>query len=259
MEAHDEQIAAVVALLREVLGDDLVGAYLFGSAVFGGLRPPSDVDVLAVSERPTTRGEKRRLIERLLEVSRRPRPLELTIVVRSDVRPWRYPPRMDFQYGDWWRAEFERGELQPWGDPLNADLAVLITKVLLADRTLAGPPAAQAVDAVPRADLVRAMAGGIPSLVEDVHTDTRNVVLTLARMWTTVLTGELRAKDEAATWALARLPERHRPVVERARAGYLGAEWESWDDLQADVRAYVDHVVREIERLASQASAIARP
>jgi streptomycin 3"-adenylyltransferase len=56
---------------------------------------------------------KQRLVSRLLKISRKPRRLELTIVVQSDIRPWRYPPRMDFQYGDWWREEFERGELDP--------------------------------------------------------------------------------------------------------------------------------------------------
>jgi predicted nucleotidyltransferase len=244
----DEQIDAVLVALRRVLGADLVGAYLFGSAVLGGLRPPSDVDVFALSRRAATPEEKRRLIERLLEVSLRPRPLEVTIVVQSDVRPWRYPPPVDFQYGDWWRAEFERGDLEPWSSP-NPDLAVLIEKVLRAGRPLVGPPPAEVLDPVPRADLERAMKDAIPALLEDLETDTRNAVLALARIWTTLATGEIRAKDDAAAWALERLPERHRPVLERAQRGYQGAEWESWDDLGPEVAAYAEHVVAVMRRL----------
>ena len=52
------QLDRVSRLVREVLGEDVAGAYLFGSAVHGGLQPDSDLDVLVVSERHTTLDEK---------------------------------------------------------------------------------------------------------------------------------------------------------------------------------------------------------
>jgi hypothetical protein len=48
--------------------------------------------------------------------------------------------------------------------------------------------------------------------------NTRNVVLTLPRIWSAVATDNVLSKDSAAAWALPRLPEEHRPVLERARA-----------------------------------------
>ena len=57
------------------------------------------------------------------------RSLEVTIAVRSDIVPWRYPPRLDFQYGDWFRPEYARGELAPWESP-HPDLAIVLTTVL---------------------------------------------------------------------------------------------------------------------------------
>ena len=116
MEAHQaspeetaalEQIDRIVSLVRDVFGEDAVGAYLHGSAVLGGLRPDSDIDVLVVSRRATTPPpEKRMLIDRLLAISGsgdpsgNARSIELTVVVESDIRPWQYPPCLDFQYGD---------------------------------------------------------------------------------------------------------------------------------------------------------------
>ncbi len=79
-----EQVDGVVALVRDVLGEDVVGAYLHGSSVLGGLGPRSDIDVLVVSRRPTTRAEKRRLVDGMRALSIPPgrlaegRPLELT-------------------------------------------------------------------------------------------------------------------------------------------------------------------------------------
>jgi predicted nucleotidyltransferase len=58
----EEQLDRVLAVARDVLGPDVVGGYLHGSAVLGGLRPRSDIDVLVVSRRPTTREEKQRLV-----------------------------------------------------------------------------------------------------------------------------------------------------------------------------------------------------
>jgi predicted nucleotidyltransferase len=244
---ENEQIDLLLAAVREVLGDDVVGCYLHGSAVLGGLRPHSDLDVMVVSRRRTTRHEKQQLVAHLLAVSHRPRPVELTIVVHDEIHPWRYPPRMDFQYGDWWRSQFESGELEPWPSATNPDLASLIRMVLLGDAPLLGPPAAEIFDPVPRRDYVHSLVHGIDGLMRTIDSDTRNVVLTLARIWSGIETDEVRSKDAAADWALPRLPEHVRPVLARARAIYLGDEEQRWDDLGPRVRAFADHVVARIE------------
>ncbi|GAB2617877.1 aminoglycoside adenylyltransferase family protein [Streptomyces capparidis] len=246
----------VVRLVRGVLGPRLLGAYLHGSAVLGGLRPHSDVDVFAVVRRHLTEAERRALVDGLLDVSGEgarlgpARPVELTVVVRDDVRPWRYPPRRAFQYGEWLREEYERG-LLPAPEP-SPDLAPLITMVLRGNAALFGPPPARVLDPVPHRDLRRAIVAGVPELLAELEQDTRNVLLTLARVWTTLATGSIRSKDEAAAWALARLPAEHRPVLARARAVYLGEEEDRWADLLPRLRPHTDHVTGVIERLAAR-------
>lgn len=248
-----DQARRVVMLAREVLAVGIIGAYLHGSAAFGGLHPTSDIDLLIVARRPTTPAEKRALIERLLAVSgrgdptRRSRPVELTIVVQGDVRPWRYPPRLDFQYGDWWRGEFERGNITPWESP-NPDLTLQLEMALQAAFPLFGPPASEVLDSIPPADVQRAMLDSIPALLSDLDGDERNVVLTFARIWTTIATGIIRSKDAAADWALPLLPPEHRAVLAHARAIYLGEATEEWSDLLPRVRPHLDHVIEEIER-----------
>jgi streptomycin 3"-adenylyltransferase len=244
-----------VAAVHDVLGSDLVGAYLYGSAILGGLRPRSDVDVLVVARRPTAHEEKRRLVDPLLAISGRDstepaRAVDLTILVESEIRPWRFPPAFDFQYGEWLRREFESGNVEPWPTRTRPDLASVITMVLLGNMPLLGPAPAEVFDPVPRDDLVRAIVGDIESLLGDLDFDTANVILTLARIWSTVATGAIRSKDAAADWALTRLAEEQRAVLARARAIYLGIEEDRWDDLQPRLRTHADSVVTEIERLA---------
>ncbi|MEU4779907.1 aminoglycoside adenylyltransferase domain-containing protein [Micromonospora sp. NPDC023633] len=198
--------------------------------------------------------ERRALLDGLLTISGSPagaRPVELTVVVQSEVRPWRFPPTGDFLYGEWLRDEFEAGGV-PRREPMP-DLALLITMVLAGNHPLTGPPPAQVLDRVPRADLVRASVTGIPGLLDDLDGDTRNVVLTFARIWSTLATGEIRSKDAAADWALARLPREHRPVLEHARALYLSCRYsdERWsDELRARARPHVDRMLAEIDRLS---------
>src|SRR5690348_17070449 len=102
-----EQIDQVVRLVDQVLGPDHIGSYLHGSAVLAGLRPASDVDVLTVAARSLDGVQRRALVSGIMPLSGSgARPMELTVVVQSDVRQWRYPPICDFLYGEWLRAEY---------------------------------------------------------------------------------------------------------------------------------------------------------
>jgi predicted nucleotidyltransferase len=207
----DEELGAdVVGICRDVLGDALIGAYLHGSAVLGGLRPTSDLDVLAVVARPTTAAERRSIVERLLRASGRhpradsPRPVELTIVQQSELRPWRPAPTVELLYGEWRRDEFERGEIPDPG-PMP-DLAPEIVLALSGNRVVFGPPPAEVMAPVPTGGLRAAMVAGVPSLLADLETDTRNVLLTLARIVATLETGEIQSKDAAVDLVAHRLP-----------------------------------------------------
>jgi hypothetical protein len=226
-----------------MLGDDLVGMYLHGSAALGGLRPGSDLDVIAVSARRLTDVEKQRLASRLGEISKQPRSLDFDLVVQSEIRPWRYPPPFDFHYSEWWPGMRDRDT--------NTDLAVLIT-ILLAGGVapVYGAAPATVFDAVPENDFRRTTLAAADEVIRDIEGDTRNVVLTLARIWTSLETGEVLRKDRAATWVLERLPDEHKPVLERARSLYLEGSRGTWDDLREEVAAYVAYTLNAI-RIAS--------
>jgi streptomycin 3"-adenylyltransferase len=213
------QVERVVRLITEVVGADLLGAYPHGSSVLGGLRPASDVDILAVTRRSLGEGQRRALIAGILPVSGAvvgARPVELTVVVQDEVRPWRYPPVGDFLYGEWLRADYAAGVI-PVPVPMPG-LALEAAVALAGDRPLAGPPPAHVLDPVPAELLVRASVNGIPGLLADLPHDTRNVLLTFARIWMTLATGRVVAKETAADWALARLAPAHRPVLAFARS-----------------------------------------
>lgn len=122
---------------------------------------------------------------------------------------------------------------------------------LLADAALLGPPPADVFHPVPRDDYIASIRDSVDDLIDDIQSDTRNVILTLARMWASVQTHEVYTKDAAAQWVLQRLPGDVRWVLAEARDMYLGkrADWSG--DPVNDARSYAEEAIREI-KAASQ-------
>lgn len=252
----EEQIHQCVNLLKDLLGKDLLGVYVYGSAVINGLQKYSDLDLFVVSSRSISPEEKTKLIENLLTLSGNyklglKRPIEMTVVVKSEVNPWRYPPRFDFQYGDWLRSEFESGNFEPWKTKEMPDIALLITQVLLANKIVWGESAEQLLCKVPYRDFMRATIESLDGLIADLNSDTRNVLLTLARIWCVLTTDQIRSKSEAATWVINRLPKEYQCIMKHAKAIYLGDENENWNPLEKLIQPCVDFIMTQITQQIS--------
>ena len=116
-------------------------------------------------------------------------------------------------------------------------------------RALFGPLPAEVFDPVPTSDLRRAIVEGIPGLLADLEGDEANALLTFARIWTTLETGQVVSKDRAANWVLERLPAPHRPLIEQARDVYLGTAEDRWEGQGDAVRAVVAVMTEAIEAL----------
>lgn len=246
------QIEQALALLQRHLGDNLLSVHLFGSAVAGGLKPGSDLDLLATISEPLPAQARGALMRELLTISAWPanahlRPLEVTLLVHDAIVPWRYPPMRELQFGEWLRADIEAGRIEPRVE--DHDLAILLGKVREHSVSLFGPEAAGLFAPVPEADRTRALHDTLAQWNEpaDWQGDECNVVLAVARIWFTLSTGEIAAKDVAANWLLERLAQEHRPVLARARAVYLGTATDDLAQHPQAVAAFIRHARRLLD------------
>jgi streptomycin 3"-adenylyltransferase len=223
----DEQVSQACAVVERHLAPTLRAIHLFGSALDGGLKPYSDIDLLVTVDAPPNEAVRRALSLDLLAVSAPPghseaqRPLEVTVVSLTDVVPWRYPARRALQFGEWLRQDLLAGVFEP--PVLDIDLAILMTKTRQHSVALVGPMADRLFEPVPKEDFYAALADTVSqwNAPADWEGDERNVVLALARIWYSASTGQIAPKDVAAVWLLDRLPPEHQPVLHEARHAYL--------------------------------------
>lgn len=250
-----KEASQALEIIMELLGSAIVGVYLFGSAVKGGLRINSDVDVLVIVNHRLTEITRRKLVTKLMLISGKignkdsVRPLEITIINRADVVPWQYPPSNEFVYGEWLRDEFEQGQIpEPAYDP---DLAIVLNQVRNNSISLVGHNASEILEVVPMTDIRKAIKDSLPGLIEGIKGDERNVILTLARMWLTVATGEISPKDVAAEWAIPKLPKEQAILLNLARKAYRGECADKWEGLNSEVVSLVNYMKKSIESCLS--------
>jgi hypothetical protein len=219
-----QMLEALLAGLQRELGEDLVGVYLRGSLALGDFIPAtSDIDVLAVTERPITDAQFATLAALHAQIVGLPNP---------------YANRMEIAYID--RAalkRFESGRLHPtlgqgevlaWSEHRNN---WILERWTVRERgvTLRGPDPRTLIDPIGPDELRAAVRARLRDwadwadqpddpdwLLPRAHK--AYVVETMCRALSTLACGELWTKPRAVAWAIASLPEPWRSTVARSQA-----------------------------------------
>jgi hypothetical protein len=208
----DRYGSEVDRVLREILGDRLVGSWFVGSVALDGYRPgASDVDIAAVALDALTDGEKHRVVAAVSH-SALPCPARgLELVVYRGVGA-ATSPRAGGQ------IELNLNSGPGLEERVDLDARLVPTFWFVIDRAVAhrrglaisGPPAAEVFTEPARAEVLQAMLESIrwhraPSR------DVDAAVLNAARAWRFAETDVLGTKVDGASWARSRT--RHAEVV----------------------------------------------
>ena len=235
--AVDAQVRLIAEGVERVLQEDLVGTYLHGSLVFGCCNPmQSDLDLLVVTRAGCGPPRVIFIDELIREVSRRPLPLEISILAEPTLRGWRHPARYGLHYSERHRPRESPGP--------STDLAAHFTVARERGIALFGPPPRLCFPTVPWHDYVLAILGDSRLCLELL---TRTcAVLTISRVWATLATREVHSKESGALWAMAHLKDPS--IVADALESYRDGPSR---DIAADSRLpqYKDVVARHVEAL----------
>lgn len=241
-------LSDLLSSVRALLGDRLVGAYLYGSLALRAFRPDqSDVDILFVTDgelRPAHLSALQALHRR---VAAGPSPwateLECAYIPKDDLR--RYDP-----------ARARHPHLDRGGSSLaieQHDVDWVIQRYVVREHgiTLTGPDPKELVDPITADDLRQALkelmrVWWTPMAEDSARLQSESyrayAVLTMCRILWTVRHGSVVSKPAAARWAWTVLgPGRH-SLIDRALTGKMG------DDL-AETQSLIRLVATAVERL----------
>lgn len=243
----DEESAAyaaeVASRLREVVGDNLVGVYLHGSAALGDFsRDQSDIDVVAVTEQSVS-DEQRRAVADKLSSKSLPVPvreLEFHLVTRKAMSDNPDAPAFELHLVSA-RSGADRvidGHDRP-GDP---DLVMHFAVLAEHGQALLGPPASEVFPAISREKLIRALTGELEWARE--HASPTYQVLNAARAWQFLESGAIGSKTEGGEWARERVHDAS--TIDAALKHRRGQSEEPPSSEQA--RAFLEGVLRRLSR-----------
>lgn len=196
--------------LRDLLGPNLRGVYVYGSLAFGCYNPArSDVDVLVVTRRrmaPATRREVSSFLNRLSA------PLEISFFSHADLDPWRYPTPFDYHFS-------EEGESHDRADEF---FATEIANARVRGVALVGPPAAEIFPEVPEEDFLDAIERDLAWARERVEERPAYGVLNACRVVAYRRERIIMSKRDAGEWGIRSAPEEFHALIADAAAFYAG-------------------------------------
>jgi len=227
MNDAENLLSRIVSEYRRVLGDDLVGLYLHGSLAFGCFTwERSDVDFIAVVERPLEFCVKQALIDAVIELNKSapPKGIEMSVVTADVCRPFVYPTPYETHFSNSHLAAYtaDRDAHLRRLCGTDPDLAAHFTVINKVGRLLYGKPICEVFGEVPRECYIDSIMGDIESADADIAHDPVYFTLNLCRVLAYLRDGSVLSKSQGGEWALHCIPCEYHAAVRSALAVYGG-------------------------------------
>ena len=236
---------------RSILGGDLVGVYLHGSAAMGCFNEKkSDIDLLVVSERELSDETKRRYMDMVVRLNDEapPKGIEMSVVRRDVCRPFVYPTPFELHFSvthlDWYRTDPTDYIEKMKG--VDKDLAAHITITLKRGRRLYGKEISEVFEPVKREFYFDSIWNDVADAEDAVRADPIYVILNLCRVLAYGEEGLILSKREGGEWGLANLPGEYHGLIASALKAYLSdAVPERSDELARRFAGYMVNRIRK--------------
>ncbi len=208
---------------RRILGENLTGVYLHGSAVMGCFHPTaSDLDLVVVVEGEIRRRDKRAFMAEVAALNEETSAIEMSIVRRRFCRPFVYPTPFELHFSPvhlkWYRDNPEEYVEKMQGT--DRDLAAHFTILKKYGAVLYGEPVEAVFGEVP-ADAYRdSICRDVAEAAETIFTDPVYTILNQCRVLAYLREGLILSKKGGGEWGLGNLPERFHVLLRRALQCY---------------------------------------
>lgn len=208
---------------RYILGDNLTGIYLHGSAVMDCFHPEkSDIDLILVVKDEVSDTAKRQFMDMVLELNgRAPRKgLELSIVKEEVCKPFIYPTPFELHFSmahiNWYQTNPEDYVAKMKGT--DKDLAAHFTILYNRGQVLYGKAIREVFAEVSRDAYMDSIWCDIEGAEEDILESPMYIILNLCRVLGYKEEGLILSKKEGGEWMLRQLEATDGAKLEKGKS-----------------------------------------
>ena len=245
MNILENVLEGFVKQSQNILGDNLVGIYLHGSAVMGCFHEKkSDIDLLIVVDTALSDETKRRYMDMVVELNTYApeKGIELSIVRKNVCKPFIYPTPFELHFSithlQWYKAN-----PSDYVDKMNGidkDLAAHFTIIYHRGKRLWGKEIKDVFEQVSREFYFDSIWNDIENAEEEIMANPTYIILNLCRVLAYKKDELILSKQEGGKWGIDNVPEKYHGLILHALDEYLSDSSMEWDeDCARDYAAYM--------------------
>lgn len=234
-----------VARSWEILGDNLVGIYLHGSAVMGCFNPKkSDIDLLVVVNDDVPAVTKRRFMDMVVELNGHApeKGIEMSVVRKDVCKPFVYPTPYELHFSqahlEWYKTNPDDYIARMNG--VDKDLAAHFTITYHRGKCLCGKEIREVFDKVGAEYYFDSILYDIENAENEITANPTYIILNLCRVLAYKVDSLILSKKEGGSWGLENLPKKYHGLISDAMQEYSSEKSPEWDeDSMRDFAAYM--------------------
>ena len=235
MDAQNDLLENFVTQSQKILGDDLIGIYLHGSAAMGCYNEnKSDIDLLVVVKEAIPYSTKHRFMDMVVELNAfaPPKGIECSIVKRQVCDPFVYPTPFELHFSvahlKWYKTDpFDYIAKMKGTDK---DLAAHFTMIRHRGKCLFGGDIKDVFGAVRKEYYFDSIWNDIKDAESEIMDNPTYIILNLCRVLAYKREELILSKQEGGQWGICNVPEKHRPLIVQALDEYLSDKSAQWDE-----------------------------
>lgn len=222
---YEKFLDSFVKESREILGENLTGIYLHGSAAmdcFNGSK--SDLDLLVIVNGGVPDQKKKAYMEMVVAFNENApaKGLELSVVKREYCNPFVYPTPFELHFSNGhltWYLTDPDGYIEKMKGT-DKDLAAHFTITYHRGVTLYGQEIKNVFAEVGKKEYFDSIWNDIADAKTDILSDPVYITLNLCRVLAYVKDGQILSKKEGGEWGIQNLPGDHHSLIHAALEAY---------------------------------------
>jgi len=252
MNILDNLTKRFVEQSREILGENLVGIYLHGSAAMGCFNEKkSDVDLIVAVNTAIPKEIKRRYMDMVVKLNEYApkKGIELSVVRKDVCKPFIYPTPFELHFSIT-HLEWYKTDPSDYIERLNGtdkDLAAHFTIIFHRGKCLYGKEIKDVFESTDKKFYFDSILSDVENAGEEIKTNPTYMILNLCRVLAYKNDGLILSKKEGGNWGMENVPEKYHGLISQALEEYSSDMVMNWDgNCLRDYASYMTEKIREL-------------